>query len=47
MFMACCYFEALFTRDVCNSSIACPSLSEAVDIRVPVGNIRDFDAIYM
>jgi hypothetical protein len=39
------YFEELI-RNIYNDFIACPSVLEAVSIRVPVRNIRDHDNCY-
>jgi hypothetical protein len=41
------YFEALFIRNIYKGFIACPSLLEAVGIRVMARNIRAFNTFYL
>jgi hypothetical protein len=37
------YFEALFIKNIYSSFITCPSLLEAVGIRISVRNVRDYN----
>jgi hypothetical protein len=47
LFLTRSYFEGLFIRKVYKCVIICPSLSEAVVIRVTVRKIRDFIRVYL